>query len=565
MESRTCQNCSKDFNVDTDDFSFYEKMNVPPPTWCPECRLMRRLSFLNWYTLYKRKCDLCTKDMISVHHENTPFKVYCSACWWADSWDGTEYAKPYDPNRPFFEQFLELKNRSIFMGLEVLQPSLINTPYCNAAAYQKDCFMVFHADYGERCAYITFFAHATDCMDCYRLKNCERCYECIGMNKCYGCIYSEELDSCTNVLFSRACSGCTDCFGCINLRNKNYCIFNEQYSNEEYREKIKSFSLDTQAGIKKALEDSQAFWIKHPQRSVLGNSLNINTTGDMVYESKNTKDAYMVSGAEDSRYIQFITLASAKDCYDYTVWGAGAEKLYECLTVGEGAYNNSFCVQCWPQAINNEYCLYLTQPKNCFGCVNLKRKEYCILNTQYTKEEYFELKEKIIADMKDRAYADHMGRVWKYGELFPFEASPFAYNETMAQDFYPLTKEEAEEKGFAWYETEESKHEVTLRTNNIPQTAGEISDSIVKEILECDSCSKPYRMNELEILLLKKLQLPLPVSCWKCRHRRRFDRVNGPNLYSRACFQCGKDIQTSYAPGRPEIVYCESCYQKEIL
>jgi RNA polymerase subunit RPABC4/transcription elongation factor Spt4 len=38
METKNCQNCKKDFNIEPDDFSFYEKMKVPVPTWCPECR-----------------------------------------------------------------------------------------------------------------------------------------------------------------------------------------------------------------------------------------------------------------------------------------------------------------------------------------------------------------------------------------------------------------------------------------------------------------------------------------------------------------------------------------------
>ena len=60
MENQTkvCQKCEESFIVDSDDFNFYEKMKVPAPTWCPDCRLQRRLAFRNERSLYKRPCEL---------------------------------------------------------------------------------------------------------------------------------------------------------------------------------------------------------------------------------------------------------------------------------------------------------------------------------------------------------------------------------------------------------------------------------------------------------------------------------------------------------------------------
>jgi len=46
-EIKNCQNCKKDFTVEPEDFNFYEKIKVPPPTFCPECRLVRRMLWRN--------------------------------------------------------------------------------------------------------------------------------------------------------------------------------------------------------------------------------------------------------------------------------------------------------------------------------------------------------------------------------------------------------------------------------------------------------------------------------------------------------------------------------------
>ncbi|MBM3251119.1 MAG: hypothetical protein FJZ07_02705, partial [Candidatus Nealsonbacteria bacterium] len=61
-EIRTCQNCHSPFVIDVQDFDFYQKIKVPPPTWCPECRMVRRMMFRNERSLYKRKCDVTGKD-----------------------------------------------------------------------------------------------------------------------------------------------------------------------------------------------------------------------------------------------------------------------------------------------------------------------------------------------------------------------------------------------------------------------------------------------------------------------------------------------------------------------
>jgi hypothetical protein len=63
-ENRTCQNCKKDFTIEPDDFSFYEKIKVPAPTFCPYCRMMRRMVFGNLSTFYKKSV---------IHVENLLF------------------------------------------------------------------------------------------------------------------------------------------------------------------------------------------------------------------------------------------------------------------------------------------------------------------------------------------------------------------------------------------------------------------------------------------------------------------------------------------------------------
>ena len=565
METKNCQNCKKNFNIDPEDFSFYEKMKVPAPTWCPECRMIRRFSFTNIWNLYKRNCDKCGKSTISIYSADKKMTVYCQPCWWGDSWDGTDYEMEYDSSRPFLSQVKELVEKTPYSCLESAYLTLVNSPYTNATAYSKNCYMTFWSDYSENVFYSTFLYNLKDSLDCYRMKECELCYEVVGGHKCYKTFYSEECDSCSDVWFSRSCAGCTNCFGCINLRNKSYCIFNEQYNRESYFEKLKEFNLDTYSGIEKMKNVVHDFWMKYPRRLYIGNSLNVNVTGDCVYESKNAKDAYMVSGAEDCRYLQFISVASAKDCYDYSGWGNGAEKIYECSVVGEGSSDVRFSDECWPDAMDVEYSVYTIAGKHCFGCVNLKRKKYCILNKQYSKEEYEKLTAQIRDDMVKNPYTDELGRQWKYGEFLPVNFSPFAYNESVSHAFFPKSSEQAKKEGYNWYEGEVNQYPITIQPKDIPGKILETEDSILKEIIECELCKKAFRIVDNELGLMRKLGLPLPHQCQNCRQKNRFAKTNSPVLYDRKCDKCKADIQTSYSPDRSEIVYCESCYQQEII
>ncbi|MBI2047717.1 MAG: hypothetical protein HYT27_01120 [Parcubacteria group bacterium] len=118
MESQTknCQNCKQSFVIESEDFDFYEKIKVPPPTFCPDCRSQRRMTWRNERSLYKRK-DAFGNDTISIYAPEKPFTVYKRDYWWSDKWDPLDYAIDYDFSKPFFVQFRELLERVPVAGV----------------------------------------------------------------------------------------------------------------------------------------------------------------------------------------------------------------------------------------------------------------------------------------------------------------------------------------------------------------------------------------------------------------------------------------------------------------
>src|SRR3989344_6129111 len=224
-ETRNCQNCKKDFVIDSEDFNFYEKIKVPPPTFCPECRQMRRFIQTNETVLYKRKCDFSGQDVFSMYPPKTIFPVYDTDIWYGDAWDAYQYGQDYDFSRPFFEQFLELQNKVPRMAL-VRQGPAVNSPYAHRVTEPKNSYMTFRSSYPEDCSYIYNAKYAKNCADCAWVFDSELCYGCVNIEKCYGLKFCQECKDCRDSMFLYACRNCSDCTACVNLVNGEYCVFN---------------------------------------------------------------------------------------------------------------------------------------------------------------------------------------------------------------------------------------------------------------------------------------------------------------------------------------------------
>ncbi|PIR69011.1 hypothetical protein COU48_00890, partial [Candidatus Nomurabacteria bacterium CG10_big_fil_rev_8_21_14_0_10_03_31_7] len=139
MEIKICQNCKTEFVIEKEDFLFYKKIKVPPPTFCPDCRLQRRLVWMVNINLFKRKCNLCEKEVISMYNPKIPFKIYCHKCWWSDKWDARDYGKGYDFSKPFFEQWKELLQQTPILGLSIDTITGELSPYTNHCGQAKHC------------------------------------------------------------------------------------------------------------------------------------------------------------------------------------------------------------------------------------------------------------------------------------------------------------------------------------------------------------------------------------------------------------------------------------------
>ncbi len=558
---KTCRQCAQQFEVTDEDLKFYDKVSpvfagkkyeLPPPTLCPSCRQQRRLAFRNERKLYHRKCDSCKKEMVSMYSPDKSYIVYCNKCWWSDQYDPTKYGRDFDFNKPVFEQIADLFAKAPLQTL-ISSPDAEenNCSYINFAGNSKNCYMVFDSDFNEDSYYSNVLKHSENCLDCSYVQASELCYECLDCTNCYNLSYSQDCNNCTDGYYLKNCIGCSNCAFSSNLTRKEYYIFNKPYSKEEYFKTLQSLQLGKNSLVKEQSNKFQAHKLQFPQK--FRHSINTeNCSGDYIYDSKNCSDSYNIGQAEDLKYCDSVY--KAKDCYDVSSFGEKIEKIYESGTIGINVYDVLFSFNCVENVTGLAYCLHARVSKNCFGGVSLKSNKYCILNKQYTKEEYEALMPRII---------EHMKKTGEWGEHFQISMSAFGYNETIASEHFPLPKEQVLKLSGKWKEDEvENRYQGAVF--KIPDDIKDVLDDITKQILSCETCEKNYKIIPQELEFYRKKGIPIPKNCFNCRHTARMAMRNPNKLWDRVCAKCSAPVKTSYAPERPETVCCESCYLKEI-
>jgi len=570
MESQTksCQNCKNDFVIEPDDFAFYEKIKVPAPTWCPECRMIRRMVWRNTAVWYRRKCDATGKSILSMFAPDMPFKIYDQVYWKSDAWDPMEYEQEYDFSKTFFEQFRNLFN--VVPHPSLIQKNTVDSEYANFGINLKNCYFVAASEMAEDSAYIFSPSISNrECFDIHSVLEAERVYDSVEIEKSQGLRFCQDCIACSDSYLLYDCRNCTNCFGCVGLRNKSYYIYNQPYTREDYKIEIEKIKPWTYSGIFRAREKFNELKLKFPHKfaHIIKSE---NVIGD---EISNARDCIYCFNAKDNvqncKYC-FGALHGAKDGQDATIAWKTAELFYEVMSTDAQRAIGTALI--WG-GFDVFYSFNCFDCNNILGCIGLKNKSYCILNKQYTKEEYEALVPKIIAHMNDTPYIDDEKRVYKYGEFFPVSISPFAYNESVAQNYFPKTKQEVLAMGMRWRDPENKKYEITLKNQDIPDDINLVQDSILNDIIECgykgncsDHCATAFRIVSQELQFLRKIKAPLPRLCPLCRQGERLRLKNPLKLWHRKCMKpgCENEFETSYAPDRPEIIYCEACYNQEV-
>ena len=553
---RTCTRCRSAFEVLPEDLEFFERVSpefdgvrfrLPPPTHCPDCRLQRRLAHRNEYTYFTRKCDRCGKSVVSVHRPDAPYPVYCYGCWWGDGWNPCDFGSDVDPARSFFDQFHELQERVPQLAMQNDNGvSSENCEYCQDFAFGKNCYLVTASWQDRDCMYCSQCNGDREVLDSFLVNESELAYFSVLGFKLYECAYMIACSGCSSCVLGFDLKECSDCTGCVGLRRKQFCFFNEQLGEAEYRARVSKFALHTRSGLERAKRQFLLFARNFPHRAV--QQLNCeNCRGDSLSHCKNFNGFGMIHG-QDCRY--GWQGDGTEHCLDLHVTGR-AQWCYEGSC--DNSYQTLFSIWSW----KNKFLLYCDNchsSEHLFGCIGMKRGSYCILNRRYSQEEYARLTAQLLQQMSARG---------EWGEFFPMRHALVAYNDSRAQDLFPLEAAQAQDEGLPW--REEDPRSYLPQDCVLPDSIRDAAESLISAVLACGGCRRNYRVTKPELLFYRKMELPVPERCPACRRRERAALYPATGrLFARWCESCKTPLESVFAESSGRQVLCEACYLRYI-
>ncbi|OGY87166.1 MAG: hypothetical protein A2233_03480 [Candidatus Kerfeldbacteria bacterium RIFOXYA2_FULL_38_24] len=546
----TCKQCQNEFVITSAEKKALGQFDVPHPKLCPDCRLQLQLCFRHNHRLYKNICAATGCEIISYISSDSVYTVYDQDYFWSNKWDALSYGQDFDFSRSFFEQFKMLFTKVPKVSMNG-DPKNINSDYCSGATELKNCYLCFSAGWCEQVLYSEWCVKNTDVVDCYHTTALEIGYENIDVEESYNLYFSQECKKCTDSFFLYDCVGCTNCFGATNKRNASYLFFNEQLDEATYKQKIATLDL---GNYQKSQAVKQRFVdLKNKEGIYRAHKIiaSVDCLGDYISNSDLCTNCYDAVACEN--VINGFNVLQIKNSLDIAYAGM-SELNYNCA----GGYNdyNMLCSDKIRNGTDVAYCIESRNIENCFGCAGIFNKKYCILNKQYSKAEYFKLKNRIIA---------HMKKTGEYGDYFPADMSLHSYDDSLAQRTFPLTKTQAQKLGFYWLDEKiDQLSKATIDWGKVPRNIKNINADFLKHIYLCEQCRQGFKIISQELSFYKKHNLPLPHFCFACRTKNRLSLRRDCRLYHSTCAKCRKKISTTYAPDRPEIVYCEECYRKEV-
>lgn len=559
LERRTCPISNTEFPIYQSDADVYEKASptfagqkfpIPFPTLCPEERRRRRLATRNERRLYRRTCDFSGESIISTHSPNKPNKVYQSDIRRSDKRDALEYGRDFDFSKNFFPQFHNLSRSVPRPALQLRQNE--NSPYVNCCGFTKDSYLSFNTDFSENCYYTTNVLRSKYCFNTLNAEESERCYDSYDIKKSDKVFASRNIIGSHAIYFSSNLTNCSFCFGCKNLVNKQYYVYNQQVSKEEFESTVQKYCNGAQANRDQALNQTKNF-----RNTLAEKSLELENTeksyGQNLVNTKNCSFVYDGANLEDVSYSSVVN--GTKSSRDFDVWWYDCELCIENIS-GWLNYHCLFSNRTWWGNRDCHYCDIVINCKNCFGCVWLRDKEYCIFNKQYTKETYEQEVAKIIA---------HMIQTKERWEFFPIQDSTYWYNETIAQQYFPLTKEQAKEKNIS---REDYEYHVNIPDNAQiikGQDIQKLGEDIIQKVILSTESEKPYRIMKKEREFCQTHGVPLP----QIHPDERFNhmRASRPtqNLHLRPCSKTNQQMLSIYPQNTSFPVWSNEVFDNEMF
>ena len=541
-KERLCRITGASFMLSQRELDGYAYFDLPLPDLSPEERYRRLLAFHNAKHLFWRKCDRSGERIFSVLGPHAPFPVLKAEHYRSAGWSPLSMGIPFDPRRLFFEQLLELWRN--VPRPSVVSERVIQGPVVHDVTGSDECFLVFDSYDVEQCSYSSELRTCSRCIDCLNIEHCTFCYECIDCFECSSLRFSRHATRCADSWFLFNCRDCTHCFGCTNLQGRQFCFFNEQLGEVDYRKRVADLGVHARPMLELARNRMQGMIDQVTLPHLIGDAPP-GVSGNYLRLTENSVGSFECSFSTE--LLRCHNVHYAERCLD-GYWGYDISDSAQFVACGRHASRLLNCVECWNDVHDLSYSAYCEQSANLFGCVGLRGKEYCIMNVQFSKEDYERQRAEIERHLRKR-------HLW--GQFFPPNYSSYPYNRSAADERMPLAKVPAKLMGFPWDDDDKPIGPSELLGTGdvppaelfaeVPHTAAELDNADLRATtFICELSGAPFQLTRSELALYRQLEVPPPTRSFEQRHRERVSALAPHRLSRKLCAESGNRVETSF-------------------
>ena len=550
----TCELTGEKWMMTEEEIGWYKKFQVPPSRCSPMTRMKYQLGFASGVVLWWKTHAITGQPILSLVHPDSPYKVITDKEWM--STDFIRSGPQADNTLSFFEQFRSLAY-SIPVGAlrdDGSNQHSFGVDYISC----EDCYMIFGAGFSRRIFYGYPVYECEDSVDVTNIKFSRLCHAVNRSTKLHNCSFAFESHHCLNASFLFDCSHCEFCFGATNKRYKKYLWFNEQLSKEEWEERRKNVSLSSRQVFS---EYQQKFLdlVTHAVWPENFNEKNTDSSGEYVDECVRCSDGFWLSKCTDCDWC-WLNMEETQTAYSsWCIWG---NDIYATCDV-VSSRNVKFCFRAW-RCQNMEYCMDCYDSENCFGCVGLRKKKFCLFNVQYTEEEYWQRVDILKCAMLERG---------EYGEYFPADLSQNGFSYSPGELFFGYSQEEQTQFHIPFFDplrgTMANPLQHTAEMMSISQLPDNSQDPRMQELVGkpfYDSIlQRPFSIASHELAFYQSRELPLPNQHFLTRLRTLVRLSNSPFTDKLSCASCQTTIN-AHRNGTftDRKIFCRPCYQRFI-
>jgi len=549
---RVCAITGEKWTQDEKELDVYRRFNVPPLKICINA-LWKWMGYYDaGFQFWWNKHAETGKPVLSFHHPASGIRVLPDPEWHAK--DFSSITQEVDPSQPFFDQLRVFELKVPFMAtFNRVEPENSITlfsfgdrnSYFTFACQSERCFFSAGAFQVENSSLLWLTSQTTDS------------HWVLKSQRLFRCRYIRESLDCIDGAFLFDCRNCQNCFGASNKRNRQYVFMNEQLTKEEYEKRLAEIDLGKRSEVEKY---SQMFDEMLAREGVWPENFNVNTqesSGEYLTNAVRCFECFDSYDAPTDQYRCAWNYGANQN--NAHMWGSLDSSDCYMTVACPNSNKTNFSYRSF-RLDNCEFCMMSSDLRDCFGCIGLKKKQFCIFNKQYSEVDYWRLVDELKCAMLERG---------EYGSYLPTSMSSTYVPESGAVIYAGASPEELARFGGNLFDAETDgatgadrvDPSKARRREDIPDSIDEITDDWIGVPIYDEVSKRTFTFLRPEVEHYRALRIAPPNTHF-IRRLCEVSHAGQVTTFTRAaCAKCQQAVTVAKNIRYPHRrIYCKSCY-----